>query len=265
MEYDRRLWRAYADQLGFPKTEQAEKDYLQELLLMNINSSADSKYLVFRGGTAIAKLYGSGRFSEDLDFISVSDSRAKGLENIIEAGINSIKYRYDLSFSKKQYRNMVKYTIKINGPMFSASLNRQAVQTIEVDFNTYEHPLLNPREIPRNPIYEDLRPYSIITIQPEELAADKIKTIIERTRPMSRDLYDLWILLEKYKITPNLKIVEEKLELYPRTNRKTFTQELFDLKLKEMSKIWKAELSRLIKTVPDYGIVVRNVESAIKR
>ena len=45
----------------------AEKDYLLELLLFLLASETGKK-LVFKGGTALYKLYSLNRFSEDLDF-----------------------------------------------------------------------------------------------------------------------------------------------------------------------------------------------------
>ena len=45
----------------------AEKDYLQDLILFSIYSIV-GKELVFKGGTCLYKFYKLNRFSEDLDF-----------------------------------------------------------------------------------------------------------------------------------------------------------------------------------------------------
>jgi hypothetical protein len=51
---------------GIANLGNAEKDYFQDLLLLAV--SRESPGLVFKGGTALFKLHGLDRFSEDLDF-----------------------------------------------------------------------------------------------------------------------------------------------------------------------------------------------------
>ena len=51
---------------NFEQPYQKEKDYIEELFLAEIYEEADE--LVFKGGTAMSKFYGSTRFSDDLDF-----------------------------------------------------------------------------------------------------------------------------------------------------------------------------------------------------
>ena len=46
---------------------QIEKDYLQDLILYNIYKTTKNAF-VFKGGTALSKVYHTDRFSEDLDF-----------------------------------------------------------------------------------------------------------------------------------------------------------------------------------------------------
>src|SRR3990167_3542874 len=56
---------------GLFNKEYAEKDYFQDLLLFNIYKQTN--LLIFKGGTALYKLYGLQRFSEDLDFTLIGD------------------------------------------------------------------------------------------------------------------------------------------------------------------------------------------------
>src|SRR3989344_7708115 len=56
----------YALRLGF-NLWQAERDYLQHLLLSSL-SRRTADELVFKGGTALQKVFGLNRFSIDLDF-----------------------------------------------------------------------------------------------------------------------------------------------------------------------------------------------------
>ena len=56
---------------GLLNKEYMEKDYFQDLLLFNIYKQTN--LLIFKGGTALYKLYGLQRFSEDLNFTLIGD------------------------------------------------------------------------------------------------------------------------------------------------------------------------------------------------
>src|SRR5262245_65072663 len=62
-----------------------EKDYALSYLLAGIAANPDlSGTLIFKGGTALKKLYfGDYRFSEDLDFSAVDGPRGQALEEAI--------------------------------------------------------------------------------------------------------------------------------------------------------------------------------------
>ena len=60
-----------------------QSELLQLLLLDNLYSQSGSEKLIFQGGTALRWIYGAGRFSEDLDF--VTGLQRKKIESIIAA------------------------------------------------------------------------------------------------------------------------------------------------------------------------------------
>ncbi len=64
-----------------------EKDYALSYLLAGIAANPDlSGTLIFKGGTALKKLYfGDYRFSEDLDFSAVDAPRGQALEEAVRA------------------------------------------------------------------------------------------------------------------------------------------------------------------------------------
>lgn len=260
---DLEYWREHSRQLGFAKTEQAEKDYLQELLLMELYGIRHAYWLVFRGGTAVAKLYGSGRFSEDLDFILDTGIDSNAACETVEKAIGGMKYYYDLEYARKNYRSMVKYVLKVEGPVYMASKNPQARQTISMDMNTFEKPMLKPANMQRVPVYQDLRPYTITAASKDELADDKVKAIMERTRPVARDLYDLWVLVKRHGAHIDARIAGEKLTKYPRAKPVRFGKGAFNEKLREIGRIWDTELRSLMAEVPDYRSVARDVKAAL--
>ena len=245
------------------QAEQAEKDYLQELLLFGLCSGKMGLKFVFRGGTAISKIYGSGRFSEDIDFI-LADVIEAGLEEHVKKAIRTLGIRYETDYRKKTYRNMVRYDLKIKGPIYMVAGNEQAKQTIKIDLNTYERPLVVPNPLTRIAIYEDLKPYSIMVADKQELLEDKVKSILERTRPMARDLYDGWLLVRKYKLKQDVELVKEKMLRYGKKEGEKFTLAVLKEKIDEMEVSWKIELPRLMKVVPDYEMVRKEFYDSFK-
>jgi hypothetical protein len=67
-----------------------EKDYALSYLLAGIAANPDlSGTLIFKGGTALKKLYfGDYRFSEDLDFSAVDAPRGQALEEAVREAVN---------------------------------------------------------------------------------------------------------------------------------------------------------------------------------
>ncbi|MBM3303587.1 MAG: nucleotidyl transferase AbiEii/AbiGii toxin family protein [Candidatus Aenigmarchaeota archaeon] len=55
-----------AKRKGLKNREHIEKDYFQDLFLYHLCRKTNA--LVFKGGTALYKIYSLQRFSEDLDF-----------------------------------------------------------------------------------------------------------------------------------------------------------------------------------------------------
>lgn len=258
-------WRDYARMLGFPLPEEAEKDYLQDILLRNIYSIIGSE-LLFRGGTAISKIYSSGRFSEDLDFIlnSAYESETASMIKKIEHGIKNINSYFQASYSKDVYKDMVNYTIKIDGPLYLSSSNDSAKQRISINLNTYERNLMPPQTSIRETPYPNLPHYTLISESQAELLADKIKAAIERRHKhkvvFARDIYDIWALATKYRLKPNFGIVSRKMELYGILK---FSIKDFKACIDEAKEVWEEEMKAVVSTVPDYNEIKKNLKLLI--
>lgn len=250
-------WRDYAAVLNFPRPENAEKDYLQELLLKGIFAFTDD--IVFRGGTALSKFYGSGRFSDDLDFVIRKSIDRGDLDRCIKGikkGINSVGDFFGTKFHEERYREMLEYTIKVSGPLFIASGNEAAIQKLYIDLNTKEMALIKPKVIFRAPIYETIGNYTVIVEDIKELLADKVKALIERhykgKGAFTRDIYDIWAISEKYNQKIDFGLVKEKMERY---GIKRFSVEDFKNALKDAAPIWDKEMSAVMRRFPSYETV----------
>jgi predicted nucleotidyltransferase component of viral defense system len=256
--------RAYAERLGFKEAYMAEKDYLQELLLRALFTKIPENRLVFRGGTALAKIYGSGRFSDDLDFVVNGLQNTETLLKSVKEAIKSINAMYETTFTgPNTYKDMLGYDVKINGPLFMASMHDASRQNISLDINTYESVVLPPINIIRTPIYSDIPPYSLSVKCLEELLMDKVAALMERKRLTARDLYDIWIILMKNSSNLDKSKVLKAYSAYNKRKGSVSYNSLVS-KINAVNPAWKNEIGSLVNFSIDFDDVAKETKSRLK-
>jgi len=233
-----------AKQKGLLNKEHIEKDYFQDLLLFNLYKQTN--LLVFKGGTALYKLYGLQRFSEDLDFSLLKDV---DLEKIMKNVIANIKN----SEIKEIKRMKDSVLIKI---AFKGILTKY--NTIRIDINT-KNPVLDKFDVKTyTSSYVDINPFSLRVLSLKEIFAEKIHSILNREN--ARDLYDLFFLSKFVEI--DKKIITNKLANF---NMKFDFNELRQ-KIGNLESLWKKELEPFILSeLPDFKAVRDFVLNKLKK
>lgn len=163
------------------------REYLQLLFLKYFYTLKESEAIYFKGGTAIHFLYGSFRFSEDLDFTSLLATR--DLKKLLDKVIQSFKMEVKnlelvpLEIKEHAWGGIIKYDHGLRYPL-----------TIRLEFSLREKPITH-RITTLETVYP-IVPYPlIVTMEGEELMAEKVRALL--TRHKGRDLFDLWFLLSK--------------------------------------------------------------------
>ncbi len=229
---------------------QVEKDYIQHLFLMNLYDK-QTRSLIFKGGTALQKNYGLRRFSEDLDFTL---TRNIDIEKIIKKVLTKLDIFGCKSIQKKlkEDTRSIAFQIKTNGPLYSGQ--EKSKTYIKLEISKREKVLLSPELNNITPIYKDLSPYLLVTMNPSEIMSEKIRAIL--TRDKSRDVYDLFFLIKKgYKTSKN--VVNKKLSYYDIQFRK----EIFKKAVLKKEKIWEDELRQLTNLIPEFKEVEKTIFS----
>lgn len=228
---------------------QAEKDYLQEIILFILYKEFGNE-LIFKGGTALTKCYGFDRFSEDLDFTTIENLN---FEKVVSTGLKN--FYLDFIVKEKKMNHSIKLTYNINGPLYIGTPNSTC--KIVLEFSYREKILLKTNIKKIGLLINEIPNYDVIVMSEEEILAEKIRAIM--TRNKARDLYDLYLLTEK-NISYDINLINKKLNLY--------NLNFNFLKLKEAIKlkkeIWKSELKYLIKNVPEYEIVYKKIINYFK-
>ncbi len=233
---------------------QIERDYLQHLTLMLLYKIAD-RHLIFKGGTALQKVHGLQRFSEDLDFTLCEEFE---IPKIMEKLCKDLKITgYDSSFEIKKDMKVGKtIRLKIKGPLYNGHENSVFYLILEISFR--ENVLLDSQTKEIKPVYKDITPYLVKVMDLREVFAEKVRAIM--TREAARDVFDLNFLLDQ-NIKPDFELIKEKLKYY----EEKFDKKKFEQSLENKEKLWKKDLTPLMLNVPDFKQVKIRIQKEFKQ
>lgn len=185
---------AWGRSVGWSSDEQVEQDLLLARLIMEIATDPHlGEELVFRGGTCLHKLHADKpyRYSEDLDYVRRS---AGGIRDLTRA-TTAIGERLGMDVRTQIGRHPKIY---LRAPFESGD----GTLRIKVEVNTFER---SPaRDLVRLPFSVESPWYTgsadVLTFCLAELVSTKIRALFQRSK--GRDLFDLWLALERLGATP---------------------------------------------------------------
>ncbi|MDX8431340.1 MAG: nucleotidyl transferase AbiEii/AbiGii toxin family protein [Candidatus Algichlamydia australiensis] len=181
----------------FPTT--IEKDYVLSWVLWGIflHPLLSSK-LVFKGGTCLKKcFFGSYRFSEDLDFTLTKPTTLIELEKSFQEVCEWVQENSRIMFFQKKQK-FEEYKTPRGNLAFQGRLRYQgplkhktSFPKIKLDITAHEILVEKPSLCKVLHHYSDSckEEVQIATYSFEEVFAEKIRALIQRSRP--RDLYDV--------------------------------------------------------------------------
>lgn len=239
-----------AREYGVPESS-IERDYAQNWLLWALSGD----FLVLKGGTGIRKVYfGDYRFSDDLDFTLYKAISENEIRDFIEKAVLKAGEESGISFFKD-------IRLKINDNGFECDVFFQILQKgenrtkIKIDITTSEHEkIFLPVKFK-----EIIHPYSdelkgeIKVYALEEIMAEKIRSLFQRTRP--RDLYDVWFLFDRVNWQEVVKILPEKFAF------KKVSADFKDLfaRKSDFKNAWENSLGHQLQKLPDFNTVFDTV------
>lgn len=180
-------WR---DHIKWKSDTQVEQDLiLSRILVILFNNPLISQKLVFRGGTALHKLFLTPpvRYSEDIDLVQKEPEGIGETMGTLRKILNPL-----LGNPKtKQKQGGVTFIYKVKSEIPPAAPLR-----IKIEINTREH--FSVYDIIEKKFNVQSRWFSgecnIVTYSLEELLASKLRALYQRSK--GRDLFDLWYGLE---------------------------------------------------------------------
>jgi predicted nucleotidyltransferase component of viral defense system len=168
--------------------------------------------LKFQGGTSLHLVYGSPRFSEDLNFVTASQT---GMHAAVRAATGYVRSSFsrefpDLAVNLKvrndegvaDPRNQRLFTIAISEPNWHESLK------VKVEFYIVANKIAQAYESATMPMMQlrpklrvDLPSIMIETADINEILCDKIHALGDRARIKERDIFDLWWICQQQNLT----------------------------------------------------------------
>ncbi len=189
----------------------AMREYLQARILAALQRAGAMIPLAFHGGTALRFLYGSQRYSEDLDF-ALEGARAtydfRAYLKTIQASMAAESYAVELRVSDQKvvHSAFIRFPGLLNELGLSPFREEVLAVKVEVDTNPPAGAGLATTVVRRH-----------VTLQLQHhdrasLLAGKLHAILQRPYTKGRDMYDLlWYLSDPHWPAPNLTLLNNAL------------------------------------------------------
>lgn len=147
-------------------------------------------FLGFKGGTAVYLFYDLNRFSVDLDFDLLDETK----EDLIFKEVKKILESYGTIKEARRKRYNLFYLLSYDNKV-------QGAQNVKVE--------INRRDFGSNYEVKSYLGISMKVMVKEDMAAHKLVAMYERIGKTNRDIYDVWFFL--YNNWPiNEKIIEKR-------------------------------------------------------
>lgn len=251
-------WRQNA---GWQLLNQIEQDLIISRALVDLyNDPHVSEALVFRGGTALNKLFfkSPSRYSEDIDFVQKNTAligqTIDAIRTVLKPWLGDPKWKITQRSAKLIY----KYE----------AINKLPAK-LKIEINTTEHFQVLPLRTEEFNVDSDWWSGNakISTYEIDELMATKLRALYQRRK--GRDLFDLWYVTKNELI--NLNRVFAIFTKYCANDESHFTKDEFikNLELKRDHQAFQSDMHALLPTElkwnfdEAYQFVIDNVISRL--
>ncbi|MBI5871654.1 nucleotidyl transferase AbiEii/AbiGii toxin family protein [archaeon] len=239
-----------------------EKDYALTWVLYGLSKTEFKKYFIFKGGTALRKIYfPDWRYSEDLDFTLSKKFSKDELRGIINKINTFLSESVGIILNIKSLHSNPEYAqIKIQ---FIGPLNNK--NTIKLDLSFNEPIILTPKKEDIHSEYSDKEKHTLLVYPLEEVLAEKIRSILQRAK--TRDYYDIWKILKLHNDKIDMDLLHEVLVKKCQAKKLNFNKDhLFSPdRIQPAKEYWEKSLAHQISNLPEFQTIVSECKSLINK
>lgn len=230
------------------------REYLQYEILKIIFESKQAMAYTFLGGTCLRLVYGTDRFSEDLDFDNVGLTAADFEEtgHAVQRGLELLGYQTTIKFT---HQDAFHCKVTFPGILYDYGLSGHKEARIFIKLDTEKQDYAYQRDLVR--IQKFGVDADIFVTPPNLLTSQKIAAVLGRKRPKGRDLYDLrWLLTQGH--LPDYGYLKLRFDLAdPATLRAHVQQHLAHFDFEQLTLdvapfLFRKESHDEVRTFPDF-------------
>ncbi|WP_211194967.1 nucleotidyl transferase AbiEii/AbiGii toxin family protein [Halorhabdus amylolytica] len=230
------------------------KTYVNSWILYAIYQSTLGEHLVFKGGTALSKLYFPDiwRFSEDLDFTAIA--QLSSVETDLEEALSTVEVESGIAFEITNFYTAgepVEY-IQVD-IQYEAVLGQKNTTTLDI---TLDESMYFPAK-PHTHGFEDVPEFDLQAYTVEEILVEKLRSLYQRAR--ARDYYDIYRLLDQREFDDSdiadalrEKAEEQDVEL-------DLENGVPEEDIEDVRDYWNKALDRLVVEKPEFNNVVKQI------
>jgi predicted nucleotidyltransferase component of viral defense system len=179
------------------------REYVQIRFLQELYRSVPPGVIFFKGGTALRLVFGSERFSEDLDF-TIPNNKVQA-KTLVRDTVKKMKREF-ADIDAKELKTPAGYSSKLYLPQVNAPMPL----TIKLDFSMREN-VLEPQTSPLKNTSLAIDMILVEHLSKSEILAEKFRAITSRKK--GRDLYDIWYLLHN-NTRVSIPFINKKMAYY---------------------------------------------------
>ncbi len=230
-----------------------ERDWVLTEIVYHLARQPVGAELVLKGGQALRHVYGSGRFSKDVDYVARRRVDFAELRDLLTITYPKLKPPAAPPMSTK-------FGLKIDPISYTGPLGITGRVEVEVSFReTIQLPAL-----PMDYISLFREPFPVAVMDLHEMVAEKMRAMVQRGNP--RDLYDLWFIFSQIDVSISDETVAHLIPLKftpPLVSKGWRKQDLYtNIRGKEAD--WDSALRVLIVDPPSFDEALAVVERALR-
>lgn len=230
-----------------------EKDFAITCALQVISKSRLKDHLMFKGGTAIKKIYDpEARFSEDMDFTVCTMTEEEVISSLKEifSGSRVETISFERAYEERFSQTGRRLRLPFMGPL-------QYRNSIRVDLSFRDDLILEVRDRTVLSKYGESLLSRVYAIEFIEIIAEKLRALMSRGYP--RDYYDVWSHLDRIRNTDPLReLTNRKCSIL---NIEYKPSNIFDEEiLARVEAAWKTRLQHLLPHYVDFSTILTDLK-----
>jgi predicted nucleotidyltransferase component of viral defense system len=230
-----------------------ERDWVLTEIIYHLAQQPIGQDLVLKGGQALRHVYGSGRFSKDVDYAARRRVDFADLRDLVTI-------RYPALRPPVAPPQSTRFGLKIDPISYTGPLRVPATVEVEVSFREHiQRPALTMDYI--SPFRE---PFPVAVMDLHEMISEKVRAMVQRGNP--RDLYDLWFIFSRIDSPISDEVVARLIPLKftpPLVSKGWRPQELYT-KIRSQGGAWTSALTVLVAEPPTFDEALDVVEKAMR-